>query len=67
MEGSEFPRIVYRAAATPGQIDHPGFIARRIADAAELDAAIGDGWLLLPVVPEPVPDAPRIVRKKVQD
>lgn len=67
MEGSEYPRIVYRPGGTPAQVDHPGFEARRIADAAELDRAIGDGWLLLPVVPEPVEPPRTFGRKKAQE
>ncbi len=45
-----FPRTVYRAhtEARPEQIDHPGIEAKSVADQAALDAALADGWLLVP-------------------
>jgi hypothetical protein len=44
--GAEFPRLVYRAQKKlkAGQIDHPGYDAKKAKDQAHFDALIEEGW-----------------------
>lgn len=54
MADTDFPRLLYR----PGTAEAPWGIPsdlRRVADQAEQDAALADGWSLVPVAEAPKP------------
>lgn len=53
---AEFPRIVYRPGGRPGQIDHPGFEAKRVEDSEQCAAALAAGWTLTPEAKSPEPE-----------
>jgi hypothetical protein len=44
--GGEFPRLMYRKQhkVKAGQIDHPGYDAKKAKDQAHFDALIEEGW-----------------------
>ena len=59
---TDLRRAVYRRGSTPGQVDHPGWLSKVVADVLQLEQALADGWQLdMQDAPAPREDVPEAV------